>query len=58
MPPSFLDLDDGPGVDEQAGERLGLVEQSAAVLAEIHDDGVDAACPVTRSRSCGSRWWR
>ena len=31
----FLDLDDRAGVDEQAGERLGFVEQAAAVAAEV-----------------------
>ena len=37
----FLDLDDRSGVDEETGERLGLVEQAAAVPPEIEDDRVD-----------------
>ena len=38
----FLDLHDRAGVDEQAGKRLGLLEQAAAVAAEVHHHGVDA----------------
>ena len=38
----FLDLNDRAGVDEEAGERLGLFEQAAAVASKIEDDRVDA----------------
>ena len=46
MPTDFLHLDDRAGVDEEARERLGFVEQAAAVLPKIDDDRVDAVGAV------------
>ena len=51
----FLDLDDRAGVDEQAGEGLGLLEQAAAVVAQVHDDGVDARRLELGRGASGSR---
>ena len=41
----FLDLDDRALVDEQAGEGDRLLEQAAAVAAEVDHHGVDALRP-------------
>ncbi len=42
-PPGCLHLDDGAGLDEQAGDLDGFAQGAAAVVAEVDDQHVDAA---------------
>src|SRR5262245_18897874 len=38
----FFDLNDRAGIDEKTRERLGFVEEAAAISPEVHNDCVDA----------------